>query len=155
MSVWPTASWTHVYTRRGRPRQWRKSVEASPPSWSAMWLGRPATTWWVTASAKSMELSHGPINTPYQWKSKHTPHFGNSTCKAPILSVVGRHSFVGRVERLWGTEGLPACREPSSSSSVEGLPEYFGVRQGFLALPCSSAEALLESYGFYNTHFLQ
>jgi hypothetical protein len=31
MSVWPVASWTRVYMRKGRPRRWRKSVEASPP----------------------------------------------------------------------------------------------------------------------------
>jgi hypothetical protein len=30
----------------------------------ATWLGRPTTTWWVTASAKSLELPHGPINSP-------------------------------------------------------------------------------------------
>jgi hypothetical protein len=28
MLVWPTTSCTRVYTRRGRPRRWRKSVEA-------------------------------------------------------------------------------------------------------------------------------
>jgi hypothetical protein len=32
---------------------------------------------------------------------RHTTHFGDSTCKAPILlSVVARHSLVGRVTRL-------------------------------------------------------
>jgi hypothetical protein len=30
----------------------------------------------------------------------HTPHFGNSTCKGLILSVVARSSLVGRVARL-------------------------------------------------------
>jgi hypothetical protein len=30
----------------------------------------------------------------------HTPHFGDSTCKTLILSVVDRHSLVGRVARL-------------------------------------------------------
>jgi hypothetical protein len=30
----------------------------------------------------------------------HTRHFGDSTCKALFLSVVARHSLVGRVERL-------------------------------------------------------
>jgi hypothetical protein len=30
---------------------------------------------------------------------KYTPHFGDSTCKAPILSVVGRRSLVRRVAR--------------------------------------------------------
>jgi hypothetical protein len=30
----------------------------------------------------------------------HTPHFGDSTCKAPILYVVARCSLIGRVTRL-------------------------------------------------------
>jgi hypothetical protein len=30
----------------------------------------------------------------------HTPHFGDSTCKALFLSVVARRSLVGRVVRL-------------------------------------------------------
>jgi hypothetical protein len=30
----------------------------------------------------------------------HTPHFRNSTCKALILSVVARQTFVERVARL-------------------------------------------------------
>jgi hypothetical protein len=36
MSVWPVASCTRVYTRRGRPRRWRKSVEAEPHGQSAI-----------------------------------------------------------------------------------------------------------------------
>jgi hypothetical protein len=51
---------------------------------------------------------------PYRWKSEHTPYFGDSTCKALILSVVARRSLVRRVVRLRGPEDLPACREPSS-----------------------------------------
>jgi hypothetical protein len=44
---------------------------------------------------------HGPINTPLPVKvNTHTPHFGDSTCKAPILSEVARRSLVGRVVRL-------------------------------------------------------
>jgi hypothetical protein len=86
-----------------------KAVEAAPP-------GRPATTWHQTNFSKSVELPHGPINTPspLRWKWGHTPHFGDSTCKALILSVIARRSFVKRVARLWGLEGLPAYREPSS-----------------------------------------
>jgi hypothetical protein len=38
ISVWPAASCARVYKRRGRPRQWRKSVEAEPRA-------QPATTW--------------------------------------------------------------------------------------------------------------
>jgi hypothetical protein len=41
-----------------------------------------------------------PINTPYRWKSEHTQHFRDSTCKALILSVVARSSLVRRVVRL-------------------------------------------------------
>jgi hypothetical protein len=37
---------------------------------------------------------------------RHTPHFGDSTCKALILSVVARRSLVSRVVRLWGPPGL-------------------------------------------------
>jgi hypothetical protein len=46
---------------------------------------------------------------PYWWKLTHTPHFEDSTYKAPILSVVARHSLVRRVPRLWEPMGLPAC----------------------------------------------
>jgi hypothetical protein len=31
---------------------------------------------------------------------RHIPHFGDSTCKALIFSVVDRSSLVGRVVRL-------------------------------------------------------
>jgi hypothetical protein len=98
--VRPTTSWTRVYTRRGRPRRWRKAVGAIPPSWPAVWLGRLVTTWGGTTSAKSVELPHNPRNTPLRWKSEQTPHFENTTCKAPILSVVARRSLVGRVAGL-------------------------------------------------------
>jgi hypothetical protein len=32
----------------------------------------------------------------------HTPHFGDCTCKSPILSVVARHNFVNRVAVIPG-----------------------------------------------------
>jgi hypothetical protein len=66
---------------------------------------------------------------------RHTT-FGDSTCKALILSVVARCSFVKRVARL------------PRSLSVEALSESFMVRQGFSTLVCSSAKALPESSGF-------
>jgi hypothetical protein len=44
MSIWPATSCTRVYTRRGRSRRWRKSVEAEPHGRPATWLGQPATT---------------------------------------------------------------------------------------------------------------
>jgi hypothetical protein len=87
-SVRTKTSWTRVYTRRERLWQWRKLVEAA---------------WRVTASAKSVELPHGPINNPLPVKidtHTHTPHFGDSTCKAPILTVIARHRLVGRVVNL-------------------------------------------------------
>jgi hypothetical protein len=102
MSVWRVASRTLIYTRSRRPRRWRKSVEAAPPSRSARGLGGPATAWHQTDFSKSVELPHNPINTLLRWKWEHTPHFGDSTCKALILSVVARCSCVWRVARLWG-----------------------------------------------------
>jgi hypothetical protein len=35
VSVWPEASWTRVYTTRGRLWQWRKSMEAELIGWPA------------------------------------------------------------------------------------------------------------------------
>jgi hypothetical protein len=73
MLVWPTASRTRVYMRSRRPRRWRKSVEAAPPDQSTTWLGRLATTWCQTELYKSVELPHGPINTPHSGNERtHT-----------------------------------------------------------------------------------
>jgi hypothetical protein len=48
-----------------------------------------------------VELPHDPINTPLPMKvDTHTPHFGDSSCKALILSVVARYSLIRRVARL-------------------------------------------------------
>jgi hypothetical protein len=50
-------------------------VEAELIGRSATWLVQPATTWRVTASAKLVELPHGPINTPLPLKvDTHTHH---------------------------------------------------------------------------------
>jgi hypothetical protein len=65
MSVWPTASCTHVYTRRGRPRRWRKSVEVKPHGQLDMSLGRPAITWQVIDLTKLVT----PPWTPYKYPS--------------------------------------------------------------------------------------
>jgi hypothetical protein len=65
------------------------------------WLGRPAATWRVTASAKLVEHPHDPINTPPPVEiRRHTLLLRNSTCKALILSVVARCRLVRRVARL-------------------------------------------------------
>jgi hypothetical protein len=107
-SVQPTTSWTHVYTRRGRPRWWRKAVEAVPPYRWAMCLGRP-----VDRHLVSYHLSQvsGAPPRPYKYPPSveirtYTPLLGNFTCKALILSVIARHRLVGRVVRLWGPLGL-------------------------------------------------
>jgi hypothetical protein len=101
MSVWPVASRTCVYTRSRRPWRWRKSVGTAPPGRPTTWLGRLATTWHQTDLSKSVELPHGPINTPPPYGgNEKTPYFRDSTCKALILSVVARRSLVGRVVRL-------------------------------------------------------
>jgi hypothetical protein len=54
-----------------------------------------------TNLSRSVEVSFTPINTPLMVKvDTNTPHIGDSTCKGLILSVVARHSHVGRVARL-------------------------------------------------------
>jgi hypothetical protein len=73
--VWIKTSSTRVYAIRERLWRWRKPVVAELIGQTATWLGRSAATWQVTASAKSVELPHGPINTPPWWKSEHTHHY--------------------------------------------------------------------------------
>jgi hypothetical protein len=78
MLVWPTASRTHVYTRSRRSRRWRKLVEATPPGWLA--------TWRQTNLSKSVELSHGSINTPPPMVEMRTHHILEiSLAKLPFL----------------------------------------------------------------------
>jgi hypothetical protein len=75
-AVQPTALWTCVYMRRGRPRQWGKSVEAAPPGQLATWLVRSATTWRQTDLSKSVEVPLTPINTSFTVKvDTHTHHY--------------------------------------------------------------------------------
>jgi hypothetical protein len=46
-------------------------------------------------------VSPRPYKYPHSVEIRtHAPHFGNSNCKALILSVVARHSLVRRVARL-------------------------------------------------------
>jgi hypothetical protein len=66
MSVWPVASWTRVYTRRGRERQWRKSVEASPPSHVAWPAGNHMAGY-----------RHGHVDGVPPRPYKYTPTGGN------------------------------------------------------------------------------
>jgi hypothetical protein len=66
---------TRVYAIRERLWRWRKPVVAELIGQTATWLGRSAATWQVTASAKSVELPHGPINTPPRTgESRHAHH---------------------------------------------------------------------------------
>jgi hypothetical protein len=69
-----------------------------------------------------------PYKYPYRWKSTHTPCYGDSTCKPPIISAVARCSLVRRVVRLWGPGASWPIRSPHRSSSAKALPESFGVR---------------------------
>jgi hypothetical protein len=105
-------------------------VEAKLIDQPATWLGHPATTSRVAASAKSLELPYGPINTPLPVKIEHKPHFRGSSCIALILSVVARHSLVGRVAWL---EHESYARIRSGSTE---FPELLSVECG------SSAEIL-------------
>jgi hypothetical protein len=81
-----------------------EKVGGAQTHWPAKHMARPAGHHLVSyRSAKSVELPHGPINTPLPVKVNthtHTPHFGDSTFKALFLSVVARRSLVGRVVRL-------------------------------------------------------
>jgi hypothetical protein len=93
-------------------RQWRKSVDVAPLDRPATWLG------FHLAPNQLLQVSGAPP-WPYKYAPivemrRHIPHFGDSTCKALILSVVARRSLVGAVARLRGPEGPPACWEPSS-----------------------------------------
>jgi hypothetical protein len=94
-SVQPTSSWTRVYMRRGRPRRWRKALEVVPPGWPA---DRQLASYCLgqVGGAPQRPNKYPP---PVEIRT-HTPDFGNSTCKALILSVVARCSLVGRVVRL-------------------------------------------------------
>jgi hypothetical protein len=75
-------------------------VEAAPPDRPAMWLGLPATTSHQSNLSKSVELPHGPINTPDVGNERTHTTFADSTYKALILNVVARRSLVERVVRL-------------------------------------------------------
>jgi hypothetical protein len=79
--------------------------------------------------------------TDKSWHT-HTPHFGDSTCKALFLSVVVRRSLVRRVVRLWGPEGLLACWEPSSLLQCWSSARILQAPIGFLS------SSLLECGGF-------
>jgi hypothetical protein len=111
-----------------------------------MWLGRPATTWQVTNLTKSVTPRWTPINTPLLVEIRTHTTFGDSTCRAPILSVVDRRSLVERVVRLRGPEGLPACRKPSSlldhGNSVGILEDLTGFL-GSSFLECGSSVEFL------------
>jgi hypothetical protein len=96
MSVWPAASFTHVYTRWGRPSQGRKSVEANPHGRPATWLGRSATTWRVTDLTKSVTPTWTPIYTPV----RSAPH--SSSAEALPECFGDRQGFLALV--YWSGE---------------------------------------------------
>jgi hypothetical protein len=72
-------------------------------------VGGGQTHWSAHRHMASYHLSQvgGAPPWPYKYPlpvkvdtHTHTPHFGDSICKAPILSVVASRSHVGRVARL-------------------------------------------------------
>jgi hypothetical protein len=123
-SVQTKTSWTRVYKRRERLCQWRKLVEAKLIGRPATWLGQPAGHVTKLTGYNLVSYHLGQVGGAPPWPYKypttgesrhtHTPHFEDSNCKAPILSVVARCSLVERVARLYGPEGLPTCQRPSS-----------------------------------------
>jgi hypothetical protein len=125
------------------------AVEAIPLSQPATWLAQPAATWGVIASAKSVELPHGPLNNPLWWKLEHTHH----TLEIPLAKLSFSVLYLGvALSGEWrGSEGQRASRpvgSPPRSSGAEAPSKSFEVRQDFSALVCSSVKALLKSYGF-------
>jgi hypothetical protein len=52
-----------------------ESVEATPPGWSTMWLGRPASTWRQNELSSLVVVPFSPINTPSRVKLTHHTHF--------------------------------------------------------------------------------
>jgi hypothetical protein len=70
-----------------------KSVEA-------MWMAHRLSIYSKPTLVSQWKLPSSPIKAPLRLKTEHTPHFEDSTCKAPSLSVVARHRLVGRVARL-------------------------------------------------------
>jgi hypothetical protein len=88
----------------------------SRSTWPAAHVARPAGRHLATYRLGQVG---GAPPWPYKYPPPveiriHTPHFGNCTCKTLILSAVARRNLVGRVVRLWGSEGLPACQERST-----------------------------------------
>jgi hypothetical protein len=71
-------------------------------------VGGGQTHWPADRHLVSYRLSQvgGAPPCPYKYpptsesRHTHTPHFGDCTCKATILSVVARRSHVRRVARL-------------------------------------------------------
>jgi hypothetical protein len=71
-------------------------------------VGGGRTHWLARGHLVSYHLSQvsgappWPYNYPPTGESRHThtPYFGDSTCKAPILIVVARGRLVRRVARL-------------------------------------------------------
>jgi hypothetical protein len=53
--------------------------------------------------------------------------------------------------RLWGPKGIPPCWEPSSYLEHGSSTGILRVQQDFSTLVCSSAEALSESNGFWES----
>jgi hypothetical protein len=79
-----------------------EKVGGGQTHWSAGHVPRP-----VGRHLVSYHLGQVGGAPPWPYKNPlpvkvdpHTPHFGYSTYKALFLSVVARHSLVGRVARL-------------------------------------------------------
>jgi hypothetical protein len=120
---WPASFWVSLdqnfldtcLHKKGKAMEVEK-VGWGQTHWSASHVARPGSHHLV-----SYYLGHVGGAPPWSYKyplpvkvDTHTTHFGDSTCIALFLSVVARRSLVGRVVRLWGLDGLPVCREPSS-----------------------------------------
>jgi hypothetical protein len=93
-------SWTCVYMRR--EAMVVEKVSGGQTHWSTGHVAR--LTGHHFASYCPSQVG-GASPWPYKYPllvnvDTHTPHFGDSTCKAPILSVVARRRLVRRVVML-------------------------------------------------------
>jgi hypothetical protein len=78
-----------------------EKVSGGQTHWPAGHVARPAGCHLVSYHLGQVSgAPPWPYKYPPTGESRHTQHFGDCTCKTPILSVVARRSLVGRVARL-------------------------------------------------------
>jgi hypothetical protein len=104
ISVWPYGFMHTCLHKKGKAKAAEK-VSGGRTTWLAGDVARPIDHHLVSYRLNQVG---NPSLDPYKYPSTggnqnthtHTPHFRDSTYKAPILSVLARLSLVGKVARL-------------------------------------------------------